>query len=188
MITANLVSSLVSSLAWPVASIVGLLLIRRLLINLVPLIRTLRYSDLEVRFGREVVQVRDAADAALIRTQPVSKSYIWEDLIRLSSVRPRSAIRDAWRQVELALAGVAKSRALQVAPAVWSMPMVLGSLILNAGFMSDAQYNLLSRLRLLTSEAERAPADSLNSDDAAEFVGLALRMTASLGNEERPKV
>lgn len=164
------------------ASIIGLLLIRKLLVSLVPLIRTLKYSDLEVRFGREVVEIRDAADAAAIQTSPIAKSYIWEDLIRLSSVRPRSAIRDAWRQVESALASVAKSRNLQVAPAVWSMPMVLGSLILNAGFMSDAQYSLLSRLRLLTSEAERAATDSLNSDDAAEFVGLALRMTASLGN------
>ena len=63
------------------------------------------------------------------------------------------------------------------------MPMVLGSLMLNAGFMSDAQYSLLSRLRRLTSEAERAPVDGLSADDAAEFVGLALRLAGSFRDD-----
>jgi hypothetical protein len=60
------------------------------------------------------------------------------------------------------------------------MPMVLGALMLNAGVVSHHQYDLLSRLRQLTSEAERAPVDSLDPDDAVEFVGLALRLAASL--------
>ena len=53
----------------------------------------------------------------------------------------------------------------------------------NAGVMSDAQYSLLSRLRRLVSEAERAPVDGLSGDDAAEFVGLALRLAGSLGDD-----
>ena len=150
---------------------------------MVPLIRRLKYSDLEVSFGREVAAIRDAADAAAIEpSATTTKSQAWEDLIRLAAVRPRSAIREAWRQVESALSNIAKTRNLQIAPAVWSMPMVLGSLILNAGLMSDAQYGLLSRLRQLVSEAERTPPDGLSADDAAEFVGLAFRLTASLGS------
>jgi hypothetical protein len=176
------VSNVVASLAWPITAIVGLVLLRRILANLLPLVRTLKYSDLELSFGREVAEVRNVADAAAIQPQlPQLESQAWEDLIRLAGARPRSAIRQAWRQVESALTNEAKKRHLQVAPGVWSMPMVLGSLMLNAGIISDAQYDLLNRLRRLTSEAERAPVDSLKSDDAAEFVGLALRLAGSLG-------
>jgi hypothetical protein len=176
------IANVVASLAWPVTAIVALLLFRKILISLVPLIRTLKYSELEVSFGREIAAVRQAADDAAIKpTAEIRAPQAWEDVMRLAAVRPRSAIREAWRQVESALARVAKARHLQVAEGVWSMPMVLGSLMLNARVISDAQYDLLSRLRRLASEAERAPVDTLSADDAAEFVGLALRLAGSLG-------
>ena len=178
------IANVVASLAWPVTAVIALLLVRKILISLLPLVRTLKYSELEVSFGREIAAVREAADDAEIQSSVGgARPQVWEDLTRLSAVRPRSAIRDAWRHVEAALARVAKARRLQVAEGVWSMPMVLGSLMLNAGFMSDAQYSLLNRLRRLTSEAERAPVDGLTADDAAEFVGLALRLTGSLGDD-----
>jgi hypothetical protein len=103
--------------------------------------------------------------------------------MRLASVRPRSAIRGGWQQVESTLVRVVQARNLQAAPAVWTMPMVLGALLLNAGVISDAQYSLLYRLRELTSDAERASVDSLAPADAAEFVSLALRLAASLSGE-----
>ena len=178
------IASVVASLAWPVTALIALLLVRKILISVVPLIRTLKYSELEVSFGREIAAVREAADSAAIQpSREGARPQVWEDLMRLAAVRPRSAIRDAWRHVESALARVAKTRKLQVAEGVWSMPMVLGSLMLNAGVMSDAQYSLLSRLRRLVSEAERAPVDGLSGDDAAEFVGLALRLAGSLGDD-----
>jgi len=178
------IANVVASLAWPATALIALLLVRKILISLLPLVRTLKYSELEVSFGREIAAVREAADDAAIRPSAEgSRPQVWEDLMRLAAVRPRSAIRGSWRQVESAMARVAKARELQVAEGVWSMPMVLGSLMLNAGFMSDAQYGLLSRLRRLTSEAERAPVDGLSADDAAEFVGLALRLAGSLGDD-----
>jgi len=177
------IANVVASLAWPVTALIALLMVRKILISLLPLVRTLKYSELEVSFGREIAAMREAADDAAIRPSAEgARSGVWEDLMRLAAVRPRSAIRDAWRQVESALARVAKARKLQVAEGVWSMPMVLGSLILNAGFMSDAQYSLLNQLRRLTSEAERAPVDGVSAEDAAEFVGLALRLAGSLGD------
>ena len=178
------IANVVASLAWPATALIALLLVRKILIGVLPLVRTLKYSELELSFGREIAAVRDAADDAAIKpATEAARPQAWEDLMRLAVVRPRSAIREAWRQVESALARAAKARNLQVAEGVWSMPMVLGSLMLNAGIMSDAQYSLLNRLRRLTSEAERTPVDSLSADDAAEFVGLALRLAGSLGGD-----
>jgi len=60
------------------------------------------------------------------------------------------------------------------------MPMVLGAVLLNKGQISIDKYALLTKLRQLVSAAQHAPIDTVNPDDAAEFVGLAMRMAASL--------
>jgi hypothetical protein len=184
--TREFISHLVASIAWPITVFACLLLLRKPLFNLLPLIRRVKYSDLEVQFGREVAEVKNAAEAASLRSEPETlktTGVLWENLIRLASVRPRSAIREAWHQVESTLERVAKSRNLQAAPAVWSMPMVLGALMLNEGLISESQYNLLNRIRILAGEAERAPVNSLAPQDAAEFVSLALRLSASLSED-----
>ena len=89
----------------------------------------------------------------------------------------------AWQQVEANLIRVAKNRHLEAAPAVWQMPMVLGAVMLNKEKISTPQYELLNRLGQLANEAKHAPVDSINPDDAVQFVGLALRMAASLDSE-----
>ena len=178
------VAQLVAALAWPVTVLLSIILLRPLLGRLVPLIRTLKYSDVEIQFGREVSELKLAA-AASIRPANVGarKQPIWEELVRLAAVRPRTAILQAWQQVEATLIGMAKNRHFEVAAAVWQMPMVLGALMLNAGAISVHQYDFLSRLRHLVNEATHAPIDGVNPENAVEFVGLALRFTASLDSE-----
>ena len=176
------VSQLIGSLAWPIAVLICVALLRKVIADLVPLIRKLKYSELELHFGKEIAALKDVAEVALpseISTKGQEENL--ETLIRLSKVRPRTAIKEAWLKVERALISLAKKRSLQPEPIVWTMPMVLGALMFNAGIISDSQYTLLSKLRQLASEAERAPIDSLTSDDAMDVVGLSLRLAASLG-------
>jgi hypothetical protein len=188
MDTLTFIAQLIATLAWPLTVLACLVLLRKPLANLIPLLRTLKYSDFELQFGREVAEAKEAAEAIALgkttsRTVGESRGQVWEELIRLASSRPRTAIREAWRQVEAALNSLAKSRNLEAAPSAWSMPMVLGALMLNAGIITDAQYSMLNRLRRLTSEAERAPVDTLAADDAVAFVELALRLAASLAGD-----
>lgn len=177
-------AQLVGALAWPLTVLVCVLLLRGYVTALVPLLRKLKYSDLELQFGREVAELKGAADAASlpVQKQPSEQrdADTWQDLVRLAAARPRSAIRGAWQEVEAALKRTAKGHGLQAAPGAWSMPMVLGALLLNAGILSEAQYDLLSRLRRLAAEAERAPVDSISPESAADFVALALRFAGSL--------
>jgi hypothetical protein len=177
-------AQLIGALAWPVTAIVCVLLLRGFVTALVPLLRKLKYSDLELQFGREVAELKGAADAVSLpgekATSEQRNADTWQELVRLAAARPRSAIRGAWQEVEGALKRTATGHGLQAAPGAWSMPMVLGALLLNAGVVTEAHYDLLSRLRRLATEAERAPVDSISSESAADFVGLALRFAASL--------
>lgn len=68
----------------------------------------------------------------------------------------------------------------EVADAAWHMPMVLSALLLRDGKISTEQYELIVRLRELVNGATYAPINSLRSTDAVDFIGLALRASASL--------
>src|SRR5215469_3494890 len=177
----DVIVKLVSALAWPVTVLICVLVLRPFLSRLVPLIRTLKYSDVEIQFGQEVAQLKIAA-AQSTESVVVDATVrpIWEDLVRLAAVKPRTAIVRAWDKVEETLIRVAKDRKIEAARAVWQMPMVLGAVMLNKGEISTEKYELLSKLRQLVNAAEHAPIDTVNPDDAAEFVGLAMRMAASL--------
>jgi hypothetical protein len=181
--TRTFITKLVCSLVWPLTVLICVAFLRKPLSYLITLIRTLKYSDFEVQFGKDVAELKRSAAAASIQPEAVKSveaKSAWEDLVRLASERPRTAIRKAWDEVETSLERLAKQRNLEAAPPVWHMPMVLGALLLNVGALSQHQYELLSKLRQLVSEAERAPIDSLNPEDAVEFVGLALPFAASM--------
>jgi hypothetical protein len=175
------VSQIVSSLAWPVTLLICVFLLRRHLVSMIPLLRTVKYSDVEIRFGQEVAEFKKATDNSEIPMEvSVAQKNHWETFIRLAEARPRSAIRGAWRQVESSLLETAKEKKIEIAEAAESMPMVVGALLMNQGAMSVPEYELLQKLRLLFHQAERAEPDSVKTESAAEYIGLALRLAASI--------
>jgi len=175
------VARVISSTAWPITVLTCVLILRKHLLALIPLVRTVKYSDVEVQFGKEVAQLVKAAEGSSLPNEPLKGiRNPWEDLIVLADVRPRSAIRSAWRRVEDAALGAAKNRNIEIADAAQNMPMVVGSILLNQGVISTSQYDLLSKLRSLVNDAELAPPDAINSETAVEFIGLALRLAASI--------
>jgi hypothetical protein len=179
------VSEIVSSLAWPVTLLTCVLLLKRHLVALIPLVRTVKYSDVEIRFGQEVAQLKKSADTADLPEAKASFRHgQWEALVRLAEVRPRTAIRSAWGHIETSIRELAKRRNTELTDAAEGMPMVIGAILLNQGAMSSEQYVLMQKLRMLLHEAERADAGSITTDSAVEYVALALRLAASLVEKE----
>jgi hypothetical protein len=172
------VSQIVSSLAWPVTLLTCVLLLKRHLLALIPLVRTVKYSDVEIHFGQEVAELKKTADIANMAAGP--KQDQWESLIRLADVKPRTAIRSAWGHIETSIRELAKKKNTDITDAAENMPMVIGALLLNQGAIAADQYVLMQKLRILLHEAERAEPDSITSASAAEYVTLALRLAASI--------
>jgi hypothetical protein len=174
-------AQVISSIAWPLTVLSCVILLRRHLFALIPLLRTVKYSDIEIKFGKEVAELAKAADkTSLPQNRSQERLSPWEDLLGTANIRPRGAIRAAWRRVEDAIVQAAHARQVEIADAAQSMPMVIGAILLNQGMISEQQYELLSKLRVLVKEAEHAPPDSLSTESAAEFIGLAWRLAASL--------
>jgi hypothetical protein len=180
------ISQIISSLAWPMTLLTCVLLLKRHLLALIPLVRTVKYSDVEIRFGQEVAELKrttDFADLAPQRGSP--KQNQWESLSRLAEVRPRTAIRNAWSQVESSIRELAKKKNTEITDAAEGMPMVIGAILLNQGAITIQQYELMQKLRMLYHEAERAEPDTITTDSAAEYVGLALRLAASIDQKNQ---
>jgi hypothetical protein len=175
------VAQIISALAWPITLLTCVLLLKRHLLALIPLVRTVKYSDVEIRFGQEVAELTRTTDIAeLTSPENNQRPNQWESLSRLVDVRPRTAIRTAWNQVEKSIRELAKKRNTEVTDAAEGMPMVIGAILLNQGAISGQQYELMQKLRMLYHEAERAEPDTITADSAAEYVGLALRLAASV--------
>lgn len=151
--------------------------------KLITLVRTVKYSDVEIRFGQEIAELAKSADAAAVPPQAsVAEKDKWGELMRLAGVRPRTAIRTAFRRVEDAITEAARGRKIEIADGAQGMPMVVGAILLNNGVISTAQYDLLSRLRQLMNEAELAPPDSITAESARDFVSLAMRLAGAVAS------
>jgi hypothetical protein len=77
------ISQIVSSLAWPITLLACVVLLKRHLLALIPLVRTVKYSDVEIRFGQEVAELKRATDIAELPPQRNNpKQNQWEPLSR----------------------------------------------------------------------------------------------------------
>ena len=134
------ISQIISSVVWPVTVLTCVILLRRHLLALIPLVRTVKYSDVEIRFGQEVAELVKATDSSSIPAHPSqAKRDQWEDLIKLAGVRPRTAIRMAFRRVEETITEAARARNIEIADGAQGMPMVIGAILLNNGAISNGQ-------------------------------------------------
>lgn len=115
------VASVISSLAWPTAVLVGILTFRRNIGRRIEEIRRLTWGDKSVDFGEKLEKIENQA-ATLIPSQDHKKlpapreepsTVDKQDVARFESVlevEPRLAIIDAWASVEREMQRVALER------------------------------------------------------------------------------
>lgn len=63
------VAQVISSVAWPLTVLGCALILKRHLLALIPLLRTVKYSDVELRFGQDVAELARATDNASLPLQ-----------------------------------------------------------------------------------------------------------------------
>lgn len=89
------------------------------------------------------------------------------------------SIVKSWQRVVDALQDRAESQAATLAPAVRTMPLVLSALLLSDGHISQAQYDLITRLSSLRNRAIHADQGEITDRDATEYAGLVERLVTS---------
>jgi hypothetical protein len=108
----NFSASVIHSLAWPVAILSALLLLRRELISLMPRIRKVRYKDLEFTLTEQISEAKreiNIGPAPLSLPEPTSTSAATREEAEvgtpsyfesIAEVSPRAALLEAWHYFE----------------------------------------------------------------------------------------
>jgi hypothetical protein len=163
--------------------LVGLVLVlRKPIRGLLPLLQRLKYKELEIEFGRRVEEVKQELaqelppGAAQPTPEPANSA-----LLRLAEVSPRAAVLEAWREVELA--------ALEAARKVGGEAFRNRTLTFEAIRVLERSESLdrniiglLRDLRGLRNQAAHAPDFALTKESALEYAESALAVARYLRN------
>ena len=185
---------LVKSLAWPVAAVVMVLLLRHPLTKLIPLLRKLKYKDLEAEFSEKLDKVEKVAAAILPATpetevaagelspqvrlgaelDAADASVRYSKLLELS---PASAMLLVWGDFEKAVREAADRVGLP--PPEGGLPEIQESVpgLLRRFYENEwltlGQYRLLGEFAALRSFAvHRGKDESIAAADATRFLAL----------------
>lgn len=160
-------SSVISSLAWPAAVVALACLMRNPLAKLIPLVRTLKYKDLQIDIGTQLEAAREQVDA--IRDTPATATEEPPLSFKaLAQADPRAAILSAWLPVEIELTAIAKKSG---ANAFTPMLKLLSELH-HKGILDQLLFDTLVKLRRIRNSAVHVTEDNVSFDDAINMAGM----------------
>ena len=197
------IAEVVKALAWPATVVVGIALLRRSLLQLIPGLRRLKYKDLELEFERKLEAAKAEVAEALPAPPPVPPALpqpetaalpqptsttvldlpaMVETVERIAAASPRAAIAEAWRYVEIAIERALRRRQLSRPRS----PRELRKLLDGQGLLQDRMGALLDDLRGMRNQAVHAVEMELTPGQAVEYALLAAVLITMLDPEAIP--
>ena len=174
-------SRLIDSIVWPITIFLLVVLLKKPLIELALTLKKLKFKDLELEFGRELVKVQQ-----LEKEEPQApKDDFIKDLAErykeLADISPQACILDAWKELEVA-ARNAVSRTFPHPDEIRNIhtPMSIGNMLLKREILNKRQLEIFTRLRLLRNKAAHSVAIPLKKSEAVEYATSVLHLVLYL--------
>lgn len=177
-------TKIIEALAWPVASIIILALLRKQVTGLLPLLKRVKAGPLEAEFERELKELRNESQQASPQQATDTLSPREEKLYKLAEINPRSAILEAWQHVEVA----SRKRVLELGlheagpegrPLQDAYRALAKAHVLNAEGLA-----LFHELRALRNQAAHLDDFNPSKPAAIDYIGLSKKLIAQLANEQ----
>jgi hypothetical protein len=180
------IAEIIKGLAWPAVVLTLLLVLRRPIADLLPLVRKLRYKEFEAQFGARLEEVETLkAETAPALPEPAAPAQPGEPpgafrrpstdvlslALQLAEKSPRAAILEAWLGVESAAKSAVKRLGL-VAITPRSLLDVIRTLD-KSNALDAAQIAMLHELRSLRNDAAHSAEVALSTETAIRYVALA---------------
>ena len=183
MDTLTFIAELVKAFAWPGLVIVLVLILRKPIRDLIPLLTRLKYKDFELEFGREIKQVREEAAIEFPEEEPLEALLggVDERIYKLAQISPRAAVLESWLAVEQEAIQAAFDEMQQKGhtPAV-ILPQNAISILRKSERIGSIISAIIRDLRSLRNQAAHAPEFALSSDSALEYALVATRLIKQL--------
>ncbi len=172
--------TIIGTLAWPITTIIVVVLLRKPLSQLLTTLKTLKYKDLELEFEREASRILAEAERDLPEPQIEHSRHSEDSGIRYSlggDDDPAKDILGAWRKFELFLHELAMSNNIGAANNVRAVVNSLEKQQIIKPEVAEVILNLSAlRNRVAHSREEAVNNEtSVNFRDALTRVELALK-------------
>ena len=181
------ISSVFSALAWPIAVIFIVIVLRRPLRRLLSRLETFRGPGVEATFNREAGAARDEAASAVAGLPNVQKDdeskqedLEYADLLQLADVSPRAAILETWSRIEVALAEAGTKVPPNIRRGALSFILTLE----REGLISPEVGSALRRVRNLRNVAVHTPDLDISKESIVDYIESAKSIIRSL--RDRP--
>jgi hypothetical protein len=174
-------ASLITSLAWPVTLLAAVFMLRSNIGALFPYIERLKYKDFEVEFRKALEETAEKSRTALHGIEMEAVGIAPRDrLYSLAEISPRSAILEAWLQVETVAAEVLLARDPSFSTKTAMAPLRLGEALNRKEIINGAQLEIFHRLRDLRNKAVHVGDAVFKPDEVAEYISLATALTSQI--------
>jgi len=141
----------------------------------------LKYDKFEFQFAKEIKEVERQVQSSL---PPVSEKSSLDatrqKLVSLAMSSPSAAVVEAARYLDTELIEIASQHKLELTPAVRTMPKVVAALLYKDGLLTEAQHDLVGRLRDLRNEVTHSSSQIVDIERAVSYVDSVIRLVASL--------
>lgn len=171
------VSKVIEALAWPVAAVALVFLLRDEISKLAPFIKKVKAGPLEAEFEREVKELKEIKEAAPERVKPAeaqaadtaSKNFLFQ----LAELHPRSAILESWVRVEAAARAVLAKTSIPVSKPGYVPAARLAEPLAQQEVLDQGQVTLFHELRRLRNEVAHAQGFEPTQEAARAYIDLA---------------
>jgi hypothetical protein len=173
------VVEMVKALAWPVMAFAAVAMLRRPIAVLIPLARKVKFKELEMEFGEQVRETKEEAAAELppstIKALPPGAQDTLKELARVS---PRSAITEAWREVEVAIQAAAQRFPIPVPDMTYRPPTTVQAIrdLARIGVVDPGKLGVYYGLRSLRNQAVHAPEFVVSTEAAMDYAQTARQL------------
>src|SRR6266545_5783525 len=179
------ISSVLSALAWPIAVISVVIVLRRPLRHLLSRLETFKGPGVEATFQRQVEEAREEAALAVAGLPSVQKGdesqqerLEYVDLLQLADVSPRAAILETWLMIESALTEAAMD--VDISPQARGSTIGLMEALKRQGVIGPEVESAVRRLRNLRNVVVHTQHLDISKDSVVDYVWSANYIVRSL--------
>lgn len=183
MDTLSFIAKLIEAIAWPIASVALVGLLRTEIRNLVPLIKKLKAGPLEAEFDREVKELRGSVKTDQPHLGEEVATQWLPVAAQLAAIHPRAAIQEAWRIVESKAIELLKKVDPQLTAE--QLRSTRGIILLLGGYelLTAEEVATLNQMRFLRNQAVHMPQFEPTFEGAMNFVQLAANLLQQMHSQ-----
>ena len=172
-------SKLIEHLAWPVASVALVILLKDEIVKAAPFVKRLKAGPVEAEFEREVKQL-EKATAKQPGKADATNLELDSFLLQLAELHPRSAILEAWVRLEAAARAAlphanSKSAGPGYIPAARLPEALVGAKVIDQG-----QVTLYHELRRLRNEVAHLVGLEPTVESVRSYIDLARQLQSQI--------